>query len=149
MCIQLAEKYNGAYLGIEANTIGQGAVDHAAWTRKYPNLHWELRSRRDRDGTLEEWVPGFYIGANQRTPLLNMLLELVVEGRFLSDDTELVRQLTAARLERGRSGGGWADIVVFPKSAHDDRAMSMAQAIALARVAITHRSSRPVPVAGA
>jgi len=146
--IRLAERYNHAYLGFESNTIGQGAVDHAAWVRKYPNLHWETRARRDRDGTRDEWTPGFYIGANQRTPLLNLLLDLVVDGRFASDDHDLIRQMTAARLERGRVQGGWADHVIFPKAAHDDRVMSLAQAIALARISISFQQTRALPAFG-
>lgn len=132
----LALRYNEAYLAHEANGLGEAAVHQAALVRKYGNYHWEKRASWRPDSVAEEWSPGFYVTANARTPLLNMTLQEVLEGQFRCLDIEIVRQMTAARLEQGKSGGGWADKVAFPKSVHDDGIMAYAQAKALSQVVI-------------
>lgn len=145
LCIRLAERYRHAYLGLEANGIGQGAVDQAAYTRTYDNMHWEKRVRTTRAGEIEEWVPGFYIMPGQRQILMNLVLDQVVNGTFSSYDFGLCRQMTAARLIRGKVGGGWADRVEFPKSVHDDYVFAYAQALALRMVAPLTSEERPRP----
>ena len=152
LSINLAHMYGDAYLGHEGNGLGQGTVDHCAYTRKYPNYHWEKRSLQiggpegARTGVVEEWKPGFWVTANQRTPLLNGLLEEIVNGTFGCRDKPAVRQLTAARLERKRSGGSYRDVVEFPQSVHDDYAMALAGARELSRNIIIDSHSRPRPV---
>lgn len=144
----LAKPYNEALLGHEANGIGDAAVEQAVYRRKYKNYYWEHRNTQTRDGVLEEWKPGLYVVSNQRTQLLNLILEQVVNGTFHCPDLRLVRQLTAARLERVRSGGSWRDAVQFPKSVHDDYAMAYAGALELARQSAYTRAHRPAAYSG-
>ncbi|MGK2853801.1 MAG: hypothetical protein ACSLE3_06790 [Microbacteriaceae bacterium] len=151
LTIRLAEMYGGALLCHEANGLGQGAVDHAAYVRKYPNYYWEKRAAQtsaydqSRAGVLDEWKPGFYVTTNQRTVLFNGILQEVVDGTFKCQDKDAVRQLTAARLNRKRSGGTFRDVVEMPDSVHDDYAMALAGATALAQnVVIVNNRPRPV-----
>ena len=139
----LAVPYNQALLAHEANGIGDAAVEQAVYRRKYKNYYWEHRNTQTRDGVIEEWKPGLYVVSNQRTPMLNLILDQVVNGTLHCPDLRLVRQLTAARLERVRSGGSWRDAVVFPKSVHDDYAMSYAGALEVARQQVYSTAHRP------
>jgi hypothetical protein len=137
--VALAYRYNTAYLSHERVGLGVEAANEAAMRMNYPNYHWD---------TTQEGVPrpGFYVAQNQRTPLIAAVVQEVVTGDFLSFDEELVRQLTAVRIERGRLAGGWGDIMVTPQSVHDDGLMAYAQSVALMRsAAVIVSANRPKP----
>jgi hypothetical protein len=145
----LAIPYNNAYLAHEANGLGSAAVKQAYYVRKYPNYHVERRTggNVDKDSGEQEWKPGFYIQPNARNPLILLLKAAVVVGSFRSYDETVIRQMTAARIARGRVGGGWADTIEVPKSVHDDGLMAYAQAEALKQVAVfTDGVARPMQV---
>jgi hypothetical protein len=139
LSVVLARQYNEGYLSHEANGIGLEAVNQAALRINYKNYHYEKRGPTiagtgNRDGVKQEWAPGFYITPNARTPLLVGVKTEIVEGTFRSYDSQIIREMSAAQLVRGKVAGGWADKIEIPESIHDDGLMAYAQAVALSRI---------------
>ena len=140
LTVDLARYYNEAYLSHERNGLGQEAVKQAAERIAYRNYHWDDKAKADG-----EIRAGFYVMPGQRTPLLTAVVQEAVSHELLSYDVELIEQLAAARLERGRQSTGWADNIVVPKTMHDDTLMAYAQGTAIGRTLVIVRN-RPMPV---
>lgn len=147
LSVQVARKYNEAYLSHESNGLGRGAVNKAVRDLGYRNYHWEKRRGETNDEFSAELAPGFYITSYSRTPLLRGAIQAVLEDDVLCWDAELMRQMTAAQLVRGRQAGGWADQIQIPQEVHDDRLMAFAQFLALRRMLIIDpRTNRAKPM---
>jgi hypothetical protein len=141
--VDVASRYNGAYLSMESNGLGEAAV-RAVMSRRYSNFHYEMRGGKGIEvGT--NWQPGFNVSPTTRTQMLTRLVEEVTTGKFHSMDENLLRQMTAARFARSRVAGGWGDKIVVPQSVHDDALMSYAQNVMLAdNVVFTGTRASPV-----
>ncbi len=147
--VEVAIRYNNAYLSHEANGLGEAAVRAATVTRRYANYHMEVRGAKAEDTKNTWWEYGFNVSPAKRTQMLTRVVEEVSNGRFHSMDEILLRQMTSARFERVRIRGGWGDAIVVPQSVHDDGLMALAQNLMLSDIVVFNDASgRAKPVHG-
>lgn len=146
--VKLAVRYNTAYLSHESTGLGMETVNRCVNIHKYPNYHYEQRGSEKGTGGQQEWQPGFNVSPTSRARMLGALVNEVSDQLFRSRDLNVLRQMTAARLERMRTAGGWADRIDLPKHVHDDHVMAYAQSCLLMEIPQTTSARRDAPAYG-
>lgn len=148
--VRLALYYNTALLSHESNGLGLSCVDHCVNVLRYPNYYYEQRGTSANQETFNpnaEWFPGFNVSATSKNWMMNTLVQEVGDGRFRSKDQNLIRQMSAARMERKKQYGRWLDVIEIPQNIHDDHLMCYAQSCMLMQQPV-NSNSRPGPQPG-